>query len=87
MAQQTVINVRVNEELKKQFEKFCNDTGMNISTAINIFISAVVREKQIPFKITTDPFYSDENMMHLRKAIKNINNGKVKFHDIIEVNE
>lgn len=81
---QTVINVRVNEDLKKQFEKFCNDTGMNISTAINIFISTVVREKQIPFKITTEPFYSEENMKHLRKAVDNVNNGKIEVHDIIE---
>ncbi len=81
---QTVINVRVNEDLKKQFEKFCNDTGMNISTAINIFISTVVREKQIPFKITTEPFYSEENMKHLRKAVDNVNNGKIEIHDIIE---
>lgn len=81
---QTVINVRVNEDLKKQFEKFCNDTGMNISTAINIFISTVVREKQIPFKITTEPFYSEENMKHLRKAVDNVNNGKIEMHDIIE---
>lgn len=81
---QTVINVRVNEDLKKQFEKFCNDTGMNISTAINIFISTVVREKQIPFKITTEPFYSEENIKHLRKAVDNVNNGKIEIHDIIE---
>lgn len=81
---QTVINVRVNEELKKQFEKFCNDTGMNISTAINIFISTVVREKQIPLKITIEPFYSEENMKHLRKAVDNVNNGKIEIHDTIE---
>lgn len=84
---QTTINVRVNEDLKKQFEKFCNDTGMNISTAINIFISTVVREQQIPFKITTDPFYSDENMTHLKRAAKNIDSGKIEFHDIIEDEE
>ena len=81
---QTTINVRINEELKKQFEEFCNETGMNISTAINIFISTVVREKQIPFKITTDPFYSEENMKHIKRAIENLNNGKGIIHEIIE---
>lgn len=47
---------------KKQFEDFCFETGLNISTAINIFVKTVVREQQIPFKITTESFYSDENM-------------------------
>lgn len=81
---QTTINVRINEELKKQFEDFCNETGMNISTAINIFISTVVREKRIPFRITTDPFYSEENIIHLKRAIENLNNGKTSEHDLIE---
>lgn len=81
---QTTINVRIDEELKKQFENFCNETGMNISTAINIFVSTVVREKQIPFKITTDPFYSETNMLHLKKSIENLNNGKGAKHELIE---
>ncbi len=81
---QTTINVRIDEDLKKQFENFCNQTGLNISTAINIFVKTVVRENQIPFKITTDPFYSAENMAHLKKSIENVNNGKIEFHDIIE---
>lgn len=84
---QTTINVRMDEELKKQFENFCNQTGLNISTAINIFVKTVVRENQIPFKITTDPFYSAENMAHLKKSIENVNNGKIEFHDIIEEDE
>lgn len=82
---QTTINVRISEELKKQFENFCNETGMNISTAINIFITTVVREQQIPFKITTDHFYSAENIAHLNKAITNLNNGKGAAHELTEV--
>ncbi len=81
---QTTINVRIDEDLKKDFEKFCNETGMNISTAINIFVSTVVREKQIPFKITTDPFYSEENIVHLKRAMRNLDEGKGIEHELIE---
>lgn len=84
---QTTINVRIDEELKKQFENFCNETGLNISTAINIFVKTVVRENQIPFKITTDPFYSSENMAHLKKSISNLNNGKGVAHELMEVDD
>lgn len=82
---QTTINVRIDEDLKKQFETFCNETGLNISTAINIFVKTVVKEQQIPFKITTDPFYSAENIKHLKTAIDNLNNGKGIEHELIEV--
>ena len=84
---QTTINVRIDEDLKKQFESFCNETGLNISTAINIFVKTVVRENQIPFKITPDHFYSAENMVHLKKSIENLNNGKGIEHELIEVDE
>lgn len=84
---QTTINVRIDEDLKKQFEVFCNETGLNISTAINIFIKTVVRENQIPFKIAVDPFYSEENLTHLKQAKKDLDEGKGVEHETIEVKE
>lgn len=84
---QTTLNVRIDKDLKKQFEIFCNETGLTISTAINIFIKTVVRENEIPFKIKVDPFYSEENMTHLRKAVKDLKNGKGVEHELIEVED
>ena len=84
---QTTVNVRIDEDLKKQFEIFCNETGLNISTAINVFIKTVVRENKIPFKIEVDPFYSEENMKHLKKSINDLEEGKGVEHDLIEVED
>lgn len=50
---QTTISIRIDTNDKKGFENFCNSTGMNISTAINIFIKTVLREQKLPFEITT----------------------------------
>ncbi len=52
---QTTLSVRMDEELKNEFDSFCADVGMNTSVAINLFIKAVVREKRIPFEITSVP--------------------------------
>lgn len=52
MAQAT-FSVRMDDKLKKQFESLCTEFGMNMATAINIFARAVVRERKIPFEITT----------------------------------
>ncbi len=45
------LNVRVDANDKKNFEKFCNNVGMNVSTAVNMFIKAVLREQKIPFEV------------------------------------
>lgn len=47
----TNINIRIDENLKKQFEEFCSDMGMSMSTAFNIFAKKTVRENRIPFEI------------------------------------
>ncbi len=48
---QAILSVRVNANDKKEFEEFCSKTGMNISTAINMFIKNVVREQRLPFQV------------------------------------
>lgn len=53
MAQAT-FSVRMDENLKKQFDILCADFGMNATTAFNIFAKAVVREKKIPFEIVSN---------------------------------
>ena len=52
MAQAT-FSVRMDETLKKQFDGLCQDFGMNASTAINVFARAVVRQRRIPFEISS----------------------------------
>lgn len=50
MAQAT-FSIRMDENLKKQFDALCADFGMTASTAFNVFARAVVRERKIPFEI------------------------------------
>ena len=50
MAQAT-FSVRMEEDLKRQFDELCEEFGMNTTTAFNIFARAVVRERRIPFEI------------------------------------
>ena len=51
MAQAT-FSVRMDEDLKQQFDALCSQFGMNMSTAINIFARAVVYQRRIPFDIS-----------------------------------
>lgn len=60
---QAMLSVRVDTADKNRFETFCNETGMNVSVAINMFIKAVLREQKLPFEVKADPFYSEEELV------------------------
>ena len=51
---QTNINIRMDEQLKKQFGHLCNELGMNMTTAFNIFAKTMVRQQRIPFEVSLE---------------------------------
>ena len=83
---QTLVNFRMDEELKQNMEQTCQELGMNITTAFTIFAKKMTREKRIPFEVSVDPFYSESNMNYLKKVISEIDSGKAKLreHELIE---
>lgn len=50
----TVVNIRVDEEVKEQAEIILEDLGLNLSSGINLFLKALVRHKGIPFSLVSD---------------------------------
>ena len=86
---QTTFSVRMDSEVKKQLDDFCTQVGMNTSVAFNLFARAVLRERRLPFEVTTetDPFYSESNIAHLRRGVAALNSGKGVEHSTIEVAE
>lgn len=45
------ITIKTDEELKKEFSLICEELGINISVAFNIFMKSVLREHGIPFEL------------------------------------
>lgn len=85
---QSMVNFRMDEDLKKNMEQTCAEMGMSMTTAFTVFAKKVAKEKRIPFEITAgaDPFYSESNMKHLGKVISDIEAGRATLveHDLIE---
>lgn len=83
---QAMINFRMDEELKKSMEETCKDLGLSMTTAFTIFAKKMTREKRIPFDVSVDPFYSESNMVYLKKVVDDIESGKVVLveHELIE---
>ena len=50
MAQAT-LSMRVDDTLKKNFDRICDDFGFTSTAAITVFMKTVVRERRIPFEI------------------------------------
>jgi len=86
---QTTLSVRMDENIKKQFDAFCAEVGMNTSVAINLFAKAVLRERRIPFEIALndDPFYSDANLARLKKTIAQLDDSNLIVKSMDELEE
>ena len=62
---QTSINIRTDEELKRKFDLICNELGLNLSTAVNIFMKTVVRQNRIPFPLAIETGRKPINLSEL----------------------
>ena len=67
--EQVAVNFRLEKDLKSKMEAVCKDMGMTMTTAFTIFAKKVCRERRIPFEVSADPFYSDENISRLKASI------------------
>lgn len=86
MAQTVNVNFRLDEDVKKSMEQACAELGLSMSAAFTIFAKKVSREKRIPFEVSVDPFYSENNISYLEKKAADYKAGKLKFaeHELIE---
>lgn len=78
-------NIKIDADVKQQAQLLFNDLGMNLSTAINIFLRQAVREHSIPFHVG-DPFYSKANQKYLNEVVAEIESGKAQLaeHELVE---
>ena len=71
-------SIKIDEETKKEAQKLFKDLGLNLSTAINIFLKQAIREKGIPFYINSLPENSElaQAFEEARQIKKNPSNYK-----------
>ncbi len=56
--------------------------GLTVTAAYTMFATKVTREHRIPFEVTADPFYSDENMDRLRKNMAEMEKTGGTVHEV-----
>lgn len=50
----TSMTIRVDDQLKRNFDVLCDQFGLSNSAVLNLFMKTVVRERRIPFEIKAD---------------------------------
>ena len=82
---QTNVNIRMEEILKKQFDNLCNELGLTMTSAINIFAKTMVRQRGIPFEVSLH--IPNEETLQAIDDVNNERNLRGPFHSVAELME
>ena len=66
------ITVKVEEEIKRNFDDFCENVGINATAAVNMFIRTVLHTRELPFKVTDTN--EQKKLLYGAQAMKSIKN-------------
>ena len=68
----TNLNIRIDKEIKNSAEKIFNELGLNMTTAINMFLRTTLREHGIPFELKIEiPNNNSINVIEEGKKMMN----------------
>lgn len=78
-----MISVRIDDNLKKETEEVCSELGLNMTTAVTIFLKKLCREQRIPFEVS---MYNEKTMQAIENALHGVNLSK-EFSSVDELFE
>lgn len=86
---QSAVTVRLDSEMKLQFDKLCEEFGMSANTAFNIFVNTVVRRRKIPFEINAsmDPLPSNRGLQAFYALREEAKRNGLQDMTLDEINE
>lgn len=84
----TLLQVRIDADIKKQADALFNELGLDTSTAIRVFIKQALNKRAIPFSIQAsseeEAFYSPENVAQLKQGYQELKAGYGTQRDLID---
>jgi len=79
------ITVQIDESVRQQAEDMLNEIGLNMTTYINASLQALVREKKVPFELTTKEQANAEYLAKLDESIAQAERGEVVKYTMDEL--
>ena len=74
--------IRIEPEVKKEATVILDELGLSMSTAVTMLAKKMTREQRLPFDVSVDPFYSEQNMARLRKSIAQMEATGGTIHEV-----
>lgn len=75
------LQIRIDDDLKNKAHEVAGNMGIDLASAVRMFLTQMVRENALPFRPSADPFYSETNIARLRESISQLHAGKVSKHE------
>lgn len=81
MSESTNLNIRIDKSVKENSEQVFEELGLNMTTAINMFLRQVIRVNGIPFEIKRD-IPNKETIAAIEESAKIANDGSKGYTNI-----
>jgi len=79
------LQVKIDDSLRDDAQAVASQIGLDVATAVRMFLVQMVKVNGLPFQVTADPFYSVANQRYLERAAEEVKNGvNIVHHDMIE---
>ncbi|WP_446424622.1 type II toxin-antitoxin system RelB/DinJ family antitoxin [Mailhella sp.] len=79
------LQIRIDDDLRGEASAVAQGMGIDLSAAIRIFLTQMVKENGLPFRPTNDPFYSAANMAALRRSMAQFENGETVTRSLADL--
>lgn len=80
----TNVTIRMDTEVKKEAEELFNDLGLNLTSAINMFIRKAIAEQGIPFEVRKAVNYNSETIQAMLEADKIAHDNTIKGYSNLD---
>ncbi|MBD5641574.1 MAG: type II toxin-antitoxin system antitoxin, RelB/DinJ family [Desulfovibrio sp.] len=79
------LQVKLDDSLRDDAQLVASQPGIDLPSAVRIFLAQMMRQNGLPFKPTLDLFYCPANQKYLKNVIADIHNGaKLEQHELLE---
>lgn len=83
----STLQIRIDSGLRKDAERLFTNAGLDMSSAIRLFLRQSVIRRRLPFEVMSespDPFWSETNQRILAESIRSLERGEGQVHDLID---
>ena len=80
-----LLRIRVDDALASRAQEVARGMGLDLSSAVELFLRQMVEENGLPFRPSCDPFHSQSNMEALKCSLAQLEAGNVVSHSLEEL--